>query len=108
MKKTIKNMAAFEKLLGACNAHGASYNPGSASIERTALTALLSEAQKSIDAVHKAQGDVTKAINVRDAAFNALPLLGTKVMSIAAAHDMDIEHVKDLNRSEEHTSELQS
>src|SRR5690349_13988327 len=98
MKAQTKNLAAFEKLLGACHAHGASYNPGNASIGRTALNALLEEAQKSIDAVHKAQGNLTKAINLRQQAFDELPFLGTKVVSIAAAHDMDLAHVKDLNR----------
>jgi hypothetical protein len=98
MKAHANNVAALEKLLGLCNTHGASYNPGNASIERTALTALLEEAQKSIQAVHKARGELTKAVNFRRRAFDDLPLVGTAVVSIATANGMARDHLDDLNR----------
>jgi hypothetical protein len=98
MKAHANNVAALEKLLGLCNTHGASYNPGNASIERTALTALLEEAQKSIQAVHKARGELAKAVNLRQRTFDDLPLLGTAVVSIATANGMARDHLDDLNR----------
>ena len=98
MKAHANNVAALEQLLGLCNTHGASYNPGNASIERTALTALLEEAQKSIQAVHKARGELAKAVNLRARVFDDLPILGTAIVSIATANGMARDHLEDLNR----------
>lgn len=98
MKAHAHNVAALEKLLGLCNTHSASYTPGNASIERTALTALLEEAQKSIQAVHKAEGDLAKAVNLRLRSYDDLPLLGTRIISIAEANGMARDHLADLNR----------
>jgi hypothetical protein len=48
MKTHAKQVAAFEKLLGHCNAHGARFNPSKESMKSTALANLLMEAQKSL------------------------------------------------------------
>jgi hypothetical protein len=98
MKAHAYNAEAFEKLLGICTKHGASYNPGNAAIERTALQALLEEAQKSIHAVHKAESDLVKAVNLRQSAYDGLSLLGTSIVNIAEAGGMPPAHLKDLNR----------
>jgi hypothetical protein len=98
MRSTTKNVEAFEKLLGLCTLYSDSYKPGNASIQRMALMLLLEEAKKSIAAVHVAQGELAKVINIREQAFAKLPILGTKVINYAQASGMDPLHVEDLNK----------
>lgn len=93
-----KQVAAFEKLLGHCNAQGAKYKPSKASIESTALKTLLAEAHKSILTVHNAQTDLVDAINHRNRLLDTLPEMGTRVMSALDACDAPKDLVKDVNR----------
>ncbi|HYG04197.1 MAG TPA: hypothetical protein VD927_17240 [Chryseosolibacter sp.] len=98
MKALAYNVAALDKVLGLATQVGDSYKPGNASIERTALTALLEESRKSITAVLKAEGDLATAINQRQKAFDGLPLLGTHIMGIAVSGGMEEKDLSDLNR----------
>lgn len=98
MKTHGKQVAAWGKLLGHCNDQGDSYNPGTASMNRTAMESLLEESQKSIDAVHKAKNDVVTAVNQRQRAFDQLPFLGTRVIGALKASGAPANHVADVDR----------
>lgn len=98
MKKHANQVAAFEQLLGFCNAQGATFNPSRESMKSTALTTLLTEAQKSIQAVHNAHNDLVDAANIRNRAFDALPFLGTRIMAALEAVDAPSDHIADVNR----------
>ena len=98
MKAHANQVAAFEKLLGLCNTHGATYNPSKASMNSTALNTLLAEAQKSIQAVHNAQVDLVIAINHRHRAFDPLPILATRILGALKAGNAPPDLVADINR----------
>lgn len=98
MKKHAKQVAAFDKVLGHCNDQGDSYKPSTASMNRTAMSALLEEAQKSIDAVHKTQNDLVTAVNQRHRAFDQLPVLGTRIIGALKATGAPADHIADVNR----------
>jgi len=98
MKTITHNVAAFGKLVGLATQEGDFYQPTNPAIERTALQALLEEAQKSITAVHKAESDLERAINSRQRAFEDLPLLATRITAVAASCGMSNDHLEDLKR----------
>lgn len=98
MKALAYNVAALDKVLGLAAKVSDSYKPGNASIERTALTALLEESRKSVTAVLKAEGDLASAINRRQQAFDKLPLLGTQIMGLAESGGMNQSDLQDLDR----------
>ena len=102
MKALAYNVAALDKVLGLATQVGDSYKPGNASIERTALAALLEESRKSIAAVLKAEGDLIRAINERQHAFDALPLLGMQIMDMAEMCDMNQKDLNDLDKMRKH------
>jgi hypothetical protein len=96
MKALAYNVAAFDKVLGLATQVGDSYKPGNASIERTALIALLEESRKSITAVLKAEGEVATAVNQRQTAFEMLPQLSAQIVSLAESCGMDEKDLEDL------------
>lgn len=77
----VKQVAAFEKLLGFCNAHGAMYNPGKDSLTVAALNSLLTSAQQSLEAVKDLQTAYRNAVNVRREAYAGLPKFMTRVIN---------------------------
>lgn len=83
----VKQVATFEELLGFCHAHGALYNPSKASIKIAALEALFTSAQQSLEAVKIAYTEYNNAVNVRQAAFNSLPVFCTRLVNALAATD---------------------
>lgn len=98
MKTHSNQVAAFGKLIGHCNDHGATFNPSKESMKSTALTNLLTEAQKSIQAVHKANSDLVSAINTRNRTFEKLPKLGTRIIGALHAMGASPDHIADVNR----------
>jgi hypothetical protein len=102
MKALAYNVAALDKVLGLATKVGDSYKPGNASIERTALIALLEESRKSVTAVLKAEGDLATAINQRQEAFEKLPALGTQILNLAESCGMEPNHLQDLDRMRKH------
>jgi hypothetical protein len=98
MKALAYNVAALDKVLGLATQVGDSYKPGNASIERTALAALLEESRKSVTAVLKAEGDLVSAINRRQRAFETLPLLGMQIMGLAESGGMGEKDLQDLDK----------
>lgn len=98
MKKgNVKQVAAFEQLLGYCNAHGAVFNPSKASIKITALNALLTSAQQSIQAVKVARSAYDNAVIARQIAFQELPKIATRIMNTLASTDASKEVVRKAN-----------
>jgi hypothetical protein len=83
----VKQVAAFEKLLGFCNAHGAMYNPSKASLKVTALNTLLTSAQQSLEAVKTLRTTYNNAVNTRKQAFAGLPRFMTRIVNTLASTD---------------------
>jgi hypothetical protein len=83
----VKQVAAFEKLLGYCNAHGAMYNPGKASLKVAALNTLLTSAQQSLEAVKTLRTAYDNAVNTRNQAFADLPKFMTRIVNTLASTD---------------------
>jgi hypothetical protein len=97
MKTTVeKQVAAFEKLISYCNAHGAMYNPSKASMKVTALNALLTSAQQSVQVVDTAQNALTLAVNARQQIFDPLPKVATRILNSLAATDASPELIADV------------
>jgi hypothetical protein len=83
----VKQVATFEELLGFCHAHGALYNPSKTSIKIAALEELFTAAQQSLEAVKVAITEYNNAVNVRQEAFNRLPVFSTRIVNALAATD---------------------
>jgi hypothetical protein len=83
----VKQVAAFEKLLGYCNAHGATYNPGKASLKVAALNTLLTSAQQSLEAVKILRTAYDNAVNSRRQTFDDLPRFMTRIVNTLASTD---------------------
>ncbi|HYC85238.1 MAG TPA: hypothetical protein VEB86_08455, partial [Chryseosolibacter sp.] len=58
----VNQVAAFEQLLGFCNAHGGVFNPSKDAIKMTALGTLLTQAQESLRAVKDTQTAYVNAV----------------------------------------------
>jgi hypothetical protein len=91
----VKQVAAFEKLLSFCNAHGAMYNPSKASLKVAALNTLLTSAQQSLEAVKTVRTAYDNAVNIRNQAFADLPKLMTRIVNILASTDASGKTVED-------------
>jgi hypothetical protein len=83
----VKQVAAFEKLLGFCNAHGAMYNPSKASLKVAALNTLLTSAQQSLEAVKTLRTAYDNAVNIRNQALTDLPKFATRIVNTLASTD---------------------
>lgn len=98
---TLKNVAAFEKLVGICHDLGASYDPSKAALTPTALATLLEKAQQHLEAVKRAHMVFTLAVNARQETFARInPLVGRVVRALAASESskQNLYDVRLLNR----------
>lgn len=93
-----KQVAAWGKLLGICNAHGPKYNPNKDSVKVTAMKALLTSARESLKAADTAENALILAINNRQQVFNILPMLGTRIINALGATDATPELKADANK----------
>jgi hypothetical protein len=93
----VKQVAAFEQLLGFCNANGAMYNPSKASMKMTALTALLTSAQQSLQAVDAARNAYLDSIHARKKAFDVLPQFATRIVNVLKTTDVSQERIREAN-----------
>lgn len=78
----VKNMQAFEKLLGVCTGLGGTYNPGQQNLQVQAMTALLSIAQQSWEEMKQAQQAYNNATNNRELGFRKIRRLSSSVVGI--------------------------
>lgn len=90
-----KNVANFEDLISFCTGYGASYNPSKAAIQIASLNTLLTNAQGSITSVNSSKTAFTNATNARQAAFDPLKKLCTKIVNALDATDATDKLVKD-------------
>jgi predicted transcriptional regulator len=93
----VNQVAAFEQLLGFCNAHGAVFNPSKNVIKMTALDDLLKQAQESMRAVKEARTANDNAVIARRQAFRELPKIATRIINALAATDASAEVVQKAN-----------
>lgn len=82
---TKHKVAALDKVLGVCNAHGPSYNPSKASLKPTAMQALLELAHEKQKAVTVTRTAYKMAVNARMEAFAGIPKLAAQIARIANA-----------------------
>ena len=92
---SLKNVAAFEKLVGICNDLGARYNPSKSELYTTALSALLKQAHNSIEAVDHARINYMIAINERQASFAQLNPLAIRIVRALMASTPPAEMLAD-------------
>ena len=96
-----KNVANFNELISFVSGYGEAYNPSKASIKLTALQTLLADAMSAMDAVNAAMPAYSNAVSAREAAFEPLNKLITRVMNAVKASDISPqveESVKSLVR----------
>lgn len=91
----VKQVAAFEQLLGFCNAQGAVYNPSKVSMKMPALNTLLTSAQTSLQATDAARNALLDAIHQRQKAFNGLPTFVTRIVNVLRSTDASPERIKE-------------
>jgi hypothetical protein len=94
-------VAALDKVLGMCNALGSNYNPSEASLQPTALKALLELAQEKQEAVTVTHSAYAMAINARADSFKGLSTLAaqiTRLVNVSKPKLSDREEVRQLKR----------
>jgi hypothetical protein len=94
-------VAALDKVLGICNALGSSYNPSEASIQPTALQALLELAREKQEAVTVTHAAYALALNHRADSFAGIPKLAAQVMrfvNVSKPKPSDREEVRNIKR----------
>jgi hypothetical protein len=97
MKKHIKQVAAWGKLSGLCNALGDAYRPSKESMKGTAMENLLTASQVQIAAVQNAETFLANAITERREAFDQIPVLGTRIIAALTALGASQERINDVN-----------
>lgn len=90
-----KNVANFEDLISFCNGYGASYNPSKTILTIVNLTTLHANSQSSITKVNNSKILFGNATNARQAAFNPLKKLSTRIVNALDATDATDKLVKD-------------
>ena len=90
-----KNVANFEDLISFCTGYGASYNPSKAAIQIASLNTLRTNALSSISGVTSSKTAFSNATNARQAAFEPLKKLSTKIVNALDATDAADKLVKD-------------
>lgn len=90
-----KNAANFEDLISFCTGYGGQYNPSKATLQIANLTTLHSNALTSIAKVNGSKIIFTNATNARQAAFEPLKKLCTKIVNALDATDATDKLVKD-------------
>lgn len=96
-----KNVANFEQLTLFVAGFGKTYNPAKTSLKLTAMQTMLTNAKAAVTAVNAAIPANKNAISARDAAFEPLSKLVTRVansVSASDASDQAKENVKTLAR----------
>jgi hypothetical protein len=97
MKKHIKQVAAWGKLSGLCNALGDSYKPSMETMRSTAMETMLEESQKQITAVQNAETFLKNAVTERKEIFDRIPALATRVIGAFEATGASPERIRDVN-----------
>lgn len=91
-----KISANFEKLIASCIGYGASFNPSKASIKVASMQSLLESSVNSLDTINQLLPASTNAINLREALFNQLSKLITKIVNASNASDLSNQFQADV------------
>jgi hypothetical protein len=94
----VKTVAAFDKVLGSCNALGARYNPSEEALKPAALGALLEQAQQSLEAVKVARTAYIMSVSDRIESFTGIESLAVRIVRMMAASKANEEHTQDAIR----------
>ena len=93
-----KQVAAFDQVLGHCNALGTKYNPSKDSIKVAALNTLLTSAKATLTAVDTAKFNMMEAVNARQEAFAPLAKIGTRILNVLIASDASPQRIADVKK----------
>jgi hypothetical protein len=96
-----KNVANFETLISFCTGYGAKYNPANANIKLSALQELLAKAQADMAALNATMPAYSQAVGIREAAFEPLSRLVTRIINAFAASgasEQSIDNAKTVGR----------
>lgn len=90
-----KNVANFNQLIQICTGFGADYNPSNPALALTALNLLFTNADNSIKNIHTLMPPLTNAVNTRQAKFDSLSSLVTRIVNALASSDVPKEIIAD-------------
>jgi CRISPR/Cas system type I-B associated protein Csh2 (Cas7 group RAMP superfamily) len=93
---SLKQVAAFGKLVGICNELGTRYHPSKASLTPIALASLLEQAQQNLEAVNRARIDFILAVNARRESYAGIYPLAARITRAVAASDGSTENLSDV------------
>ncbi len=96
-----KNVTNFEDLISFCNGYGGSYNPSKPSIQIPNLQSLRVTAQATITNLTATNTAFINTTNARQAAFNPLKPLATRIVNAldaTEASDTLVQDAKTINR----------
>ena len=91
-----KNVANFEDLISFCTGYGASYNPSKAAIKLPALTSIFTDAKASLSNINNLLPAFNVAIGQREAAYEPLSKLITRVVNASEATDISKQVQDDI------------
>jgi hypothetical protein len=90
----IKNVEAFEKLIGICSGYGG-YNPGKTNLTIQSLTNKLINAKQAVDDANGAKSNYDKESNNREVVFGALGKLASSIVFTLASSGASEQTLKD-------------
>src|SRR5690606_5273125 len=90
-----KNVANFEDLISFCTGYGTAYNPSKAAIQLPALNTLYSNAQNALAGLTSNKTVFDNTTNARQAAFEPLKKLTTRIVNALDATEATDALVKD-------------
>ncbi len=96
-----KNVANFEDLISFCTGYGTAYNPSKAAIQIPSLQALRTTAQNDLSLLTSVNSIFINATNARQAVFNPLKPLATRIVNAldaSEASDRLVNDAKTINR----------
>lgn len=91
----IKNIANFEDLIAFCVSYGTNYNPSRTAIQIPALTTLYNQARNSITVLNTAKTSFIQATNARQAIFEPIKKLATRMINALDSTEASAQIVKD-------------
>lgn len=91
----VKNVAAFEKLLGYCSGYGGSYNPGLPNLTVSTMSDLLEKARQAVQQANATKADLNNETNEREIFFDNLPKLTSGIIYTLAASGVSEQTMKD-------------
>lgn len=90
------NVANYQSLLSYCTGFGKEFNPSNPNIQLSALEQQLDEMTAILSKVNDAKIDYTEAVTNREAAFDALPNLVTRIINAVSASGVSQATLEDL------------